>query len=111
MEAIEGHAVARGGPLIRALRWYRTQGIRIRRVLTDNGAAYRSRAFGRVVGRRSWTRPYRPQTNGKVERWIRTVLSESLYVDVFSSSPEREVTLGRFVEYYNDVRPHLALGG
>jgi len=101
--------------LIRALRWYRAQGISVRRVLTDNGAAYRSRAFGRVirrlVGRRSWTRPYRPQTNGKVERWIRTVLSESLYVEVFNSSAEREVALRRFVEYYNDVRPHLALGG
>ncbi|HYK95440.1 MAG TPA: IS481 family transposase, partial [Candidatus Dormibacteraeota bacterium] len=101
--------------LVRALRWYRRQGVLVRRILSDNGAAYRSRVFGRVVrrliGRRSWTRPYRPQTNGKAERWIRTVLSESLYVEVFSSSAERQVALGRFVEYYNDVRPHLGLGG
>jgi transposase InsO family protein len=101
--------------LVRALRWYRRQGILVRRILSDNGAAYRSRVFGRVVrrliGRRSWTRPYRPQTNGKAERWIRTVLSESLYVEVFNSSAEREVALARFVEYYNDVRPHLGLGG
>lgn len=101
--------------LVRALRWFRSQGIAVRRVITDNGAAYRSRAFGRAVrwtaGRRTFTRPYRPQTNGKVERWIRTVLSESLYVEVFSSSAEREVALHRFVRYYNDERPHLGLGG
>ena len=101
--------------LVRALRWFRAQGVAVRRVITDNGAAYRSRAFGRVVrwliGRRTFTRPYRPQTNGKVERWIRTVLSESLYVEVFSSSAEREVALRRFVEWYNEARPHLALGG
>lgn len=101
--------------LVRAVRWFRAQGVLVRRLLTDNGSAYRSRRFRRtvhrVIGRHSFTRPYRPQTNGKVERWIRTVLSESLYVDVFSSSAEREVALHRFVEYYNEVRPHLALGG
>ncbi len=101
--------------LVRALRWFRRQGVVVRRVISDNGAAYRSRAFGRAVrwavGRRTFTRPYRPQTNGKVERWIRTVLSESLYVEVFGSSAERELALQRFVEYYNDRRPHLALGG
>jgi transposase InsO family protein len=101
--------------LVRAVRWFRGQGVLVRRVITDNGAAYRSRAFGRAVrwaiGRRTFTRPYRPQTNGKVERWIRTVLSESLYVEVFTSSAERELALRRFVRYYNDERPHLALGG
>ncbi len=101
--------------LVRALRWFRAQGVRVVRLISDNGAAYRSRVFGRVVrravGRRTFTRPYRPQTNGKVERWIRTVLTESLYVEVFCSSAERELALGRFVEYYNERRPHLALGG
>jgi transposase InsO family protein len=101
--------------LVRAVRWFRSQGVLVRRLLSDNGSAYRSRLFRRTVrhaiGRHLFTRPYRPQTNGKVERWIRTVLSESLYVEVFSSSAEREVALHRFVEYYNEVRPHLALGG
>ena len=101
--------------LVRAVLWYRRQGVGVRRVITDNGAAYRSGAFGRAVrwtvGRRTFTRPYRPQTNGKVERWIRTVLSESLYVEVFGSSAEREAALRRFVEWYNEARPHLALGG
>ena len=65
---------------IRALRWFRDRGVRVQRILTDNGSAYRSRVFGRVLRRlgieHTRTRPYRPQTNGKVERWIRTVLSE-----------------------------------
>jgi transposase InsO family protein len=101
--------------LVRALRWFRAQGVVVRRLLTDNGSAYRSRVFRqtvrRAIGRHTYTRPYRPQTNGKVERWIRTVLSESLYVASFFSSAERELALARFVGYYNDVRPHLGLGG
>ncbi len=72
--------------LVRAVRWFRAQGVVVRRLLTDNGSAYRSRLFRRTVrraiGRHTFTRPYRPQTNGKVERWIRTVLTESLYVEV-----------------------------
>jgi transposase InsO family protein len=100
---------------VRALRWYRDQGIAIRRVLTDNGSAYRSRRFGRLLRqlriRHTRTRPYRPQTNGKVERWIRTVLSECLYLEVFSSSEQRRLALERFVRYYNEVRPHQGIGG
>ena len=65
----------------------------------------------RAIGRHTYTRPHRPQTNGKVERWIRTVLTESLYLEVFASSAEREVALGRFVRYYNDARPHLGIDG
>jgi transposase InsO family protein len=57
------------------------------------------------------TRPYHPQTNGKVERWMRTVLSECLYREVFGSSAERRLALQRFVGYYNEVRPHLGIGG
>lgn len=101
--------------LVRALRWFRARGVIVVRLLTDNGSAYRSRAFGRVARRlsirHSRTRPYRPQTNGKVERWIRTVLSECLYLEVFASSHERRLALGRFVDYYNTRRPHLGIGG
>jgi len=100
---------------LRAVRWFRRQGIVVRRLLTDNGSGYRSRAFGRLIGRlalkHTRTRPYRPQTNGKVERWIRTVLSECLYLEVFHSSEQRRLALARFIEYYNEVRPHLGIGG
>ena len=54
---------------------------------------------------------YRPQTNGKAERWIRTVLSECLYLEVFGSSAERALALARFLLYYNEMRPHLGIGG
>ncbi len=57
------------------------------------------------------TRPYRSQTNGKVERWIRTVLAECLYLEVFASSAQRGRALVRFIAYYNDRRPHLAFKG
>jgi transposase InsO family protein len=101
--------------LVRAVRWFWAQGIRIQRLLTDNGSPYRSRVFGRArrwLGlRHSRTRPYRPQTNGKAERWIRTVLSECLYVEVFHSADERRLALARFVGYYNGQRPHLGIDG
>jgi len=101
--------------LIRALRWFRSQGIVVRRILTDNGSPYVSRAFRRALRwleiRHSRTRPYRPQTNGKVERWIRTVLTECLYLEAFASSDHRRVALDRFVAWCNEQRPHLGIGG
>lgn len=101
--------------LVRALRWLRGRGVAVRRILTDNGSAYRSGLFGKVLRRlrvkHTRTRPYRPQTNGKVERWIRTVLSECLYLEVFGSSGERRLALERFIGYYNGQRPHLGIGG
>lgn len=101
--------------LARAVRWFRARGITVVRLLSDNGAPYRSRLFGRArrwLGlRHSRTRPYRPQTNGKAERWIRTVLSECLYVEVFHSPGERRLALERFIDYYNGRRPHLGIGG
>lgn len=101
--------------LVRAMRWFRSQGIRVRRLLTDNGSPYVSRALRRTVRMlgltHSRTRPYRPQTNGKCERWIRTVLAECLHREVFASSEERRRALERFVAWYNEVRPHLGIGG
>lgn len=101
--------------LVRALRWFRSQEIRARRLLTDNGSPYVSRVFRSIVRRlglkHSRTRPYRPQTNGKCERWIRTVLAECLYLEVFASSGQRRLALDRFVTWYNEVRPHLGIGG
>jgi transposase InsO family protein len=100
---------------LRALRWFASQGVRVRRILSDNGNPYRSRCFGRILRRlgirHSRTRPYRPCTNGKVERWMRTALSECLYLEVFASSAQRRLALERFIGYYNGVRPHLGIGG
>jgi transposase InsO family protein len=74
-----------------------------------------SRAFrraARLLGlKHSRTRPYRPQTNGWCERWIRTVLVECLYLEVFAGSDQRRCALDRFVTWYNEVRPHLGIGG
>jgi transposase InsO family protein len=101
--------------LVRALRWFRAQEIAVRRLLTDNGSPYISRALRRVIRllglKHSRTRPYRPQTNGKCERWIRTVLAECLYLEVFGSSEIRQRSLERFVAWYNEERPHLGIGG
>jgi len=101
--------------LVRALRWFRSQGVAVQRLLTDNGSPYVSCAFRRVARllriRHARTRPYHPQTNGKAERWIRTVLFECLYLEVFTSAEQRELALDRFVRYHNTQRPHLGIGG
>lgn len=90
-------------------------GIRIERVLTDNGASYRSRAFAaaleRLEARHRWTRPYRPQTNGKAERFIRTLLDEWAYVRLYRSNAERLRALPRYLDFYNRRRPHTAIRG
>jgi transposase InsO family protein len=57
------------------------------------------------------TQPYRPQTNGKAERWIKTLLQECLYLEVFHSSEERAAALASFLRWYNEHRPHRALKG
>jgi transposase InsO family protein len=99
----------------RTVAWFASQGVSVRRILTDNGSPYVSRAFARALRRlgigHARTRPYRPRTNGKAERWIRTVLSECLYLEVFASSAERRLALAVFIRYYNEVRPHLGIGG
>ena len=101
--------------LIRAVRWFREQGIAVDRLLTDNGSPYRSKAWRRVCRaagvRHRFTRPYRPQTNGKVERWIQTALTECLYRWAFDSSGERRERLQGWVRWYNRHRPHRSLQG
>ena len=100
---------------LRALRWFAEQGVPVRRIISDNGSPYRSRVFRSALRRlrikHTRTRPYRPQTNGKVERWIRTVLSECFYLEVFGNGQQRRLALERFIGYYNDIRPHLGIGG
>ena len=100
----------------RAVRFFRRHGIRrIRRVLSDNGACYRSRAFmAALLGTRTRhkrTRPYRPQTNGKVERYHRTLAREWAYSHAWPSNEHRRRALRGFVDRYNYHRPHTAVGG
>jgi transposase InsO family protein len=90
-------------------------GIRIDRVLTDNGAAYRSHLYEQAVeaagARHKRTRPWRPQTNGKAERVIQTLLREWAYARLYTTNRERQDALPVFVNFYNRRRPHTALGG
>jgi transposase InsO family protein len=88
-------------------------GIAVERVMTDNGWAYRSHAYREALGdrRHTRTRPYRPQTNGKAERFIRTLLAEWAYARPYRSNRERLDALAAFVDFYDGRRPHRALGG
>lgn len=90
-------------------------GIRIERVLTDNGAGYVSHAYGRAIAalgaKHKRTRPWRPQTNGKAERVIQTLLREWAYARPYASNAERASALQPFVDFYNRRRPHTALKG
>lgn len=98
-----------------AIAAFAAQGVKIRRVLTDNGPCYRSRPFAQVLAEagisHKRTRPYRPQTNGKVERFNRILLEEWAYASAYSSESERRACYQRFIEHYNQRRPHTALKG
>jgi transposase InsO family protein len=100
----------------RAAAWFAAQGIeRIERVLTDNGSCYRSRAFADALAATATThkrtRPYRPQTNGKVERFNRTLLGEWAYAQLYTSETARRAALPHWLHHYNHHRHHTALGG
>ena len=89
-------------------------GVRARRLLTDNGSCYRSHEFKRRreelgLGH-GFTRPYRPRTNGKAERFIQTLLREWAYARAFITSRGRRQALKPWLRYYNGVRPHGSLG-
>jgi len=102
------------GFLLRALRWFRTRGIRVERVMTDNGSGYVARLFQkalRMLGiRHIRTRPYTPKTNGKAERFIQTLMREWAYAIPFRSSQTRTADLTRWLAWYNQARPHASLG-
>jgi transposase InsO family protein len=101
--------------LRRAVGWFRRRGVRVERVLTDNGPGYCARVFAaavraqQLVHRR--TRPYTPRTNGKAERFIRTMLGEWAYGPAFPTSAHRTGALERWLHYYNWHRRHRGLGG
>ena len=100
--------------LERALSHFASLGVGVQRILTDNGMNYRSHLFGRFAHERGIslkrTRPYRPQTNGKAERVIQTLLREWAYQRHYDSNEERLAALEVFTLEYNTQRPHMALG-
>jgi transposase InsO family protein len=102
------------GFLERAVAFYASHGIEVERLMTDNGSPYRSTAHALACRalkiKHIRTRPYRPQTNGKAERFIRTMLTEWAYGAVYGSSPERAAALSGWIERYNFKRRHGALG-
>jgi transposase InsO family protein len=107
-------SVAAIGFLRRAVAWFGERGVVVERVMTDNGSAYVSHAHAaacRQLGLRHLrTRPYRPRTNGKAERFIQTLLREWAYGRIYGTSVERTAQLPRWLEHYNFKRPHGALG-
>ena len=100
--------------LIQALRYYRGLGVCFERVLTDNGACYRSRRFRRLVRRLGLrhlrTRPYTPRTNGKAERLVQTTLREWAYARAYDTSAQRAEAFAPWLHHYNWHRPHASLG-
>ena len=96
-----------------AVAYYAALGVRIDRVMTDNGSGYVSKAFHAVCSeldiRHVRTRPYTPKTNGKAERFVQTSLREWAYAQPYESSAQREAALQPFLHRYNWHRPHSAL--
>jgi transposase InsO family protein len=101
--------------LERAVAWFAERGITIERILTDNGNGYRSTAWrdrcAELGIKHSRTRPYRPATNGKVERFNRTLVDEWAYARLWKSEASRARALDRFMHRYNHHRHHTAIGG
>jgi transposase InsO family protein len=98
---------------VRANAWFAECGIVVRKVLTDNGSCYRSNAFADALGgiEHRRTRPYRPQTNGKVERFHRTLADGWAYAQLYRSGAERSNEFTTWLHTYNHHRGHTALGG
>jgi transposase InsO family protein len=98
-----------------AVAYYERLGVTVQRLLTDNGAAFRSKDFGRACQelgiRQRFTRAYRPQTNGKAERFIQSALREWAYGFTYQHSAQRTAALQDWIHHYNWHRPHQGIGG
>jgi transposase InsO family protein len=104
------------GFLERALSFYAQHGITVKRLMTDNGWAYvKSRELRRLLQQRTirhlTTKPYRPRTNGKVERFHQTMAREWAYGLIYQSHHERAAALPHWLNHYNTARPHSSIGG
>ena len=99
--------------LRRAVTWFAEHGVQIKAVMTDNGSAYYSHAHQRTLAelrlKHLRTRPYRPRTNGKAERFIQTLINEWAYERIYGNSAERARALPLFLDRYNFRRPHGSL--
>ena len=97
-----------------AVAYYASLGVKIERVMTDNGSCYRSKAFAKACKRLGLkhirTKPYTPKTNGKAERFIQTSLREWAYACAYNTSDERAAELPRWLHRYNWHRPHGSIG-
>ena len=108
-------AVTAIGELERAVAWFASHGVVVERVLSDNGFAYKSYAWRDactelgIIPKR--TRPYRPQTNGKIERFHRTMADGWAYARFYESTAQRNAALPRWLHFYNHHRAHSAIGG
>jgi transposase InsO family protein len=113
LDSEDGPACA--GFMVRAGQWFAQQGFRIDRVMTDNAMAYRGNAFqdalDHIEAAHKRTRPYRPQTNGKVERFHQTLLAGWAYKRPYDSNQQRRDALTDFLDLYNHRRPHSELDG
>jgi transposase InsO family protein len=103
------------GVLERAVAWFADHGVIVERVLSDNGACYRSFAWRDICADLAITpkrtRPYRPQTNGKIERFHRTLADGWAYARFYNTDAERRAALPEWLHFYNHHRPHSAIGG
>ena len=100
--------------LRRAVAWFAARGVRIERVLSDNGSAYRSRLWREACAELAVTpkhiRPYRPQTNGKIERFHRTLADGWAFKRIYTSERQRRAAMPAWIHEYNHHRPHTAIG-
>jgi transposase InsO family protein len=100
--------------LFNALRFFRGLGVRVERVMTDNGSSFRSHRYAKALRRLKIkhlrTRPYTPRTNGKAERFVQTSLREWAYATAYSTSEERAAELPIWLHRYNWHRPHGSIG-
>jgi transposase InsO family protein len=99
---------------LRANAFFEATGITVREVITDNGSCYRSHAFAAALGptiKHRFTRPYRPQTNGKVERFNRTLAEEWAYARTYQNEEARAATYDTWLHHYNHHRPHTGIEG
>lgn len=107
-------AVRVTGFLERAVAWFAARGVTVERVMTDNGSGYISHRFAESLARLGIrhirTRPYRPQTNGKAERFIQTALREWAYARPYRTSDQRTAALRHFQKHYNEQRDHSSIG-